>query len=64
MQHIQIEITTEEKRLLLEMIDNAEEVAIQGTDRADTRAFKGILRGRIDQLNSLREKLNRTKAAA
>jgi hypothetical protein len=39
-----IELNEEERDLILELIADAEEKAIQGIDHADTRDFKNILR--------------------
>jgi hypothetical protein len=56
-----IEVTEQEKDLLLELIEGAEEAAIQGMDHADNRAFKDLLRTRLKLLESLREKMRTRK---
>jgi hypothetical protein len=53
-----LEISEHEKQLLLELLESAEHEAIQGLDHADTRAFKDLLRRRLDLLDSLRVKIN------
>lgn len=52
-----LEITDEERLLLEEVLDSAIAASIQGVDHADARSFKEALRRRIDQLESLRRKL-------
>jgi predicted RNA binding protein with dsRBD fold (UPF0201 family) len=52
-----VQITEDEKRLLLELINAAEEEAIHGLDHTDTRSFKTVLRRKLDTLESLRNKL-------
>ena len=42
-----LEVTGQERDLLLELIEKAEEEAIQGMDHADSRAFKDVLRNRL-----------------
>jgi hypothetical protein len=52
-----LEITEPEKSLLLELIESAEQAAIQGLDHADTRAYKDLLRNRLDLLELLKGKV-------
>jgi hypothetical protein len=52
-----LSITEQERDLLLELIENAEETAIESMAHADTRSFKYVLRARLDLLASIREKL-------
>ena len=53
-----LEISEEERNLLLEMIESAEEAAIQGMDHADSRSFKEVLKTRLDLLASVKEKIS------
>ena len=55
-----LQITEDEKQLLLELINSAEQEAIHGLDHADTRSFKKVLRGKLDMLESVRNKLQRS----
>ena len=57
-----LKFSEEEKTLLLELIQSAEEEAIQGMDHADSRSYKELLRKRLDLLATAREKLS-TEAA-
>jgi predicted oxidoreductase len=59
-----VEITKEERDLLLELIESAEETAIQGMDHADIRTFKDVLRKQLDLLETVREKLRADGAHA
>lgn len=52
-----LEITEQERNLLLELTENAIETAIQGMDHADSRAFKEVLRNRLELLESVQEKI-------
>jgi hypothetical protein len=52
-------ISEEERSLLLELIENEEEAAIQGMDHADSRSFKEILRTRLDLLASVKRKIGK-----
>jgi Ala-tRNA(Pro) deacylase len=52
-----LEITDQERNLLLELIEGAERAAIQSVDHADTRDFKELLRNRLHLLDSVRDKL-------
>jgi hypothetical protein len=51
------EITEDEKDLLLELIENAEETAIESMAHADSRRFKDVLRKRLQLLASAKEKI-------
>jgi predicted metal-dependent TIM-barrel fold hydrolase len=51
------EITDDEKNLLLELIENAEETAIESMAHADHRSFKDVLRKRLQLLASAKEKI-------
>ena len=55
-----VQITDDEKRLLLELIDSAEQEAIHGLDHTDTRSFKAILPNKLDTLETLRSKLQQS----
>jgi len=52
-----IEVTEQERELILELIDSAEQETIQGVDHADSRAYKDLLRSRLEILESVREKM-------
>jgi hypothetical protein len=52
-----LEITEQERTILLELIESEEREAIQGLDHADTRAFKDLLRGRLKILESVKDKI-------
>jgi hypothetical protein len=52
-----IEVTEQEREFMLELIDSAEQEMIQGVDHADSRAFKELLRNRLDLLGSVRDKM-------
>ena len=54
-----LHLAEDEKRLLMELIDSAEQEGIQGLDHTDARSFKNILRSRLSLLESLRTKLER-----
>ena len=51
------DLTEKERTLLLELIENEENSAIQGMDHADSRSFKDLLRQRLAQLASAKQKL-------
>jgi hypothetical protein len=51
------EITEEERHLLLELIERAEEAAIQSLDHADIRSFKDMLRKRLQLLATIKQKI-------
>jgi len=51
------EISEQERNLLLELIEGAEEAAIQGLDHADSRSFKEVLRNRLVLLASIKGKI-------
>ena len=57
-----LEVTGQERDLLLELIEKAEEEAIQGMDHADSRAFKDVLRNRLALLASIKEKCKKAQA--
>jgi putative phosphoribosyl transferase len=50
-------ISDEERDVLLELIESAEEAAIQGMDHADSRSFKEVLKKRLDVLASIKRKI-------
>ena len=52
-----LEISEEERTLLLELIAEAEKAAIRGIDHTDTRDFKDLLRKRLAMLGSAKEKV-------
>ena len=52
-----LEITEEERSLLLELLDSAENAAIQGMDHAETRSFKKVVRERLQLLAAVKEKI-------
>ena len=59
-----LDLTEQEKNLLLELIDNAEKAAILSMDHADTRTFKDVLRRRLELLASAKAKLQRCSTHA
>jgi hypothetical protein len=59
-----LDITEKESLLLLELLDNAEETAIESMARADSRAFKDLLRKRLELIASLKEEMGRVGAKA
>ena len=59
-----IELTEADRELLLELIEEAEEKAIQSMDHAETRSFKDILRARLELLASIEAKVRGRDAAA
>jgi hypothetical protein len=60
-----LDISEEERNLLLELIQSAEEAAIQSMDHADSRSFKTLLRKRLELLSTIKEKVRscHTRAA-
>jgi hypothetical protein len=52
-----LEITQQERNLLLQLIESAEAAAIQSMDHADSRTFKDVLRNRMELLASVKEKI-------
>ena len=52
-----LEITEEEGNLLLELLDSAENAAIQSMDHADIRSFKEVVRERLKLLADVKEKI-------
>jgi hypothetical protein len=59
-----IELTEADRELLLDLIEEAEERAIQSMDHAETRSFKDILRARLELLGSIEAKVRGRDAAA
>jgi hypothetical protein len=59
-----VELSEKERKLLLEVIENAESAAIQSMDHADSRAFKDVLRNRLELLSSIREKIGTCQTPA
>jgi hypothetical protein len=56
-EQMNIEVNEQEKALILELIESAEQETIQGIDRADIRAFKTLLRSRLELLESMRDRI-------
>jgi predicted component of type VI protein secretion system len=54
-----LDITEQERTLLVELLDNAEETAIESMSRADSRSFKNLLRKRLELIASLKERVGR-----
>jgi hypothetical protein len=52
-----LEISEQERNLLLELVQDAEAAAIQSMDHADSRSFKNLLRKRMELLATAKEKL-------
>ena len=59
-----LDITEEENALLSELLDNAEETAIESMSRADSRTFKNVLRQRLELIASLKEKFGKVGVKA
>ena len=59
-----LEINEQERNLLLELIENAENRAIESMAHADSRTFKNVLRTRLELLASLKEKIRSFGARA
>ena len=59
-----IAVDEHERALILELIENAERDVIQSIDHADVRAFKDLLRTRLDLLESLKARLQVSPAAS
>ncbi len=57
-----LEIAEQERALLLELLDTAEETAIESMSRADSRSFKNMLRKRLELIASLKEQIGRVGA--
>jgi hypothetical protein len=53
-----LELTEQEKNLLLELIDEEEAETILGINRADSREFRNVLRGKFELLSSIERKLD------
>jgi len=51
------QFTKEETDLMSELIESAQQEAIQGINHADSRAFKDLLRKRLELLESANAKL-------
>jgi len=54
---MKVDINDLERNLLLELIEGAEQEAIQGMDHADSRVFKDMLRKRLQLLESVKGKI-------
>jgi len=54
---MKVDINDLERNLLLELIEGAEQEAIQGVDHADSRVFKDMLRKRLQLLESVKGKI-------
>ena len=48
------QVTDEERNVLLELIDGAEQSAILSMDHANSRAFKDVLRDRLRLLEKIK----------
>ena len=59
-----LDITEQERALLLELLDNAEETAIESMARAEIRAFKDMLRKRLELIASVEEKIGKVTVKA
>ena len=59
-----LELSEQEKCLLLELIDRTETEGIQGLDRADTRSFKQLLKNRLEILASIKDKIREVHTQA
>jgi predicted component of type VI protein secretion system len=59
-----LDITEQESALLSELLDNAEETAIESMSRADSRTFKNLLRKRLELIASLKEKIGKVGVKA
>ena len=53
-----LELTEQEKNLLLELIDEEEAETILGINHADSREFRNVLRGKFELLSSIKRKLD------
>jgi len=61
---IRVDITGQERALLLELIETAEQTAIESMAHADSRSFKNVLRKRLELLTSAKEKILNVGARA
>src|SRR5262245_9940595 len=52
-----LDISEQERDLLLELIETAEQTAIESMAHADRRSFKDVLRKRLELLTSTKEKI-------
>ena len=59
-----LDITEQESALILELLDTAEETAIESMSRADSRSFKNVLRKRLELIASLKERVGSIVAKA
>ncbi len=59
-----LEITEQEQDLLLDLIEKAEEAAIQSMDHADSRKFRNVLRRRLELLAAVKKKVRDYSARA
>jgi predicted component of type VI protein secretion system len=59
-----LDVTEQESALLSELLDNAEETAIESMSRADSRTFKNLLRKRLELIASLKEKIGKVGVKA
>ena len=59
-----LDITEQESALLSELLDNAEETAIESLSRADSRTFKNMLRKKLELIASLKEKIGKVGVKA
>jgi hypothetical protein len=59
-----LDIAEQERALLVELLDTAEETAIESMAHADSRLFKDVLRKRLELIASLKEKIGKVGAKA
>ena len=59
-----LDITEQERALLLELLDNAEETAIVSMARDEIRAFKDMLRNRLELIALVEEKIGKVTVKA
>ena len=59
-----LELSEQEKCLLLEVIERNELEGIQGLDRANTRSFKQLLKKRLQILASIKHKIGAVQTQA
>jgi len=52
-----LDISEQDRNLLLELIENAEQTAIESVAHTETRRFRSVLKERLDLLASVREKI-------
>ena len=58
------DISDQERKLLLELIENAEQTTIESMAHAVSRTFKNVLRKRLELLASTKEKIQSCDARA